>query len=64
MRPASGLARRLIAAHAIVIAVGATTLAVVAVLAGPGLFRIHVREALGPVSEAQRHISTRRSSVR
>jgi len=50
-RPSSGLARRLLAAHAVVIAVGATTLAVVAVLAGPSLFRSHVRAALGPLSE-------------
>ncbi len=42
-QPTSGLARRLLAAHALVIAVGATTVAVVAVLAGPSLFRSHVR---------------------
>ena len=51
-RPSSGLARRLLAAHAVVIAVGATTLAVVAVLAGPSLFRSHVRAALGPLSDS------------
>ena len=49
-RPSSGLTRRLLAAHAVVIAVGATTLTVVAVLAGPSLFRSHVRAALGPLS--------------
>lgn len=49
--PASGLTRRLLAAHAVVIAVGATTLAAVAVLAGPSLFRSHVRAALGPLSD-------------
>ena len=51
-QPTSGLARRLMAAHALVIAVGATTVAVVAVLAGPSLFRTHVRSALGPVSDS------------
>ncbi|HEX6255953.1 MAG TPA: ATP-binding protein [Euzebyales bacterium] len=51
-QPASGLTRRLLAAHAVVIAVGATTLAAVAVLAGPSLFRSHVRAALGPLSDS------------
>jgi signal transduction histidine kinase len=46
----SGLTRRLVAAQGLVIAIGATTLTVVAVLAGPHLFRVHLREALGPVS--------------
>jgi signal transduction histidine kinase len=50
--PSSGLVRRLVAAHALVIAVGATTLAAVAVLAGPSLFRSHVRAALGPLSDS------------
>ncbi len=48
----SVLARRLVTAHAVVIAVGATTLAVVAVVAGPRLFRSHVGEAPGPVSDS------------
>lgn len=51
-QPSSGLARRLLVANAVVIAVGATTLAVVAVLAGPSLFRSHVRAALGPLSDS------------
>jgi len=51
-QPSSGLARRLLAAHALVIAVGAATLAAVAVLAGPSLFRSHIRAALGPVSDS------------
>jgi two-component system sensor histidine kinase BaeS len=50
--PSSGLTRRLLAAHAVVIAVGATTLATVAVLAGPSLFRSHARAALGPLSDS------------
>lgn len=50
-RGPSRLAQRLVTAHALVIAVGATTLAAVAVLAGPSLFRSHVRAALGPVSD-------------
>lgn len=50
-QPRSGLARRLIASHGLVIAAGASTLAGVAILTGPSLFRSHVRQALGPLSQ-------------
>lgn len=50
--PRSGLARRLIASHGLVIAAGASTLAGVAILTGPSLFRSHVRQALGPMSDS------------
>lgn len=51
------LAGRLIASHGLVIAAGASTLAGVAILTGPSIFRSHVRQALGPISEtAARHL--------
>lgn len=50
-RHRSGLAGRLVASHAVVIAAGASTLAGVAILTGPSLFRSHVRQALGPLTE-------------
>lgn len=48
----SGLSRRLLGAHGLVIAAGAATLAGVAILTGPSLFRSHVRQALGPISDS------------
>lgn len=50
--PRRRLARRLLAANGLVIAAGAVTLAVVALLASPPLFHRHVGRALGPVSDA------------
>lgn len=47
--PRRRLARRLLAGQVLVIAVGLLTLAGVAVMAGPPVFRHHVREALGEV---------------
>jgi len=49
--PRRRLARRLLAANGLVIVAGAVTLAVVALLASPPLFHLHVGRALGPVSE-------------
>jgi two-component system sensor histidine kinase BaeS len=46
------LARRLLAANGLVIAAGAVTLAVVALLVSPPLFQRHVGRAVGPVSDA------------
>ena len=46
------LARRLLAGQVLVIVVGLLTLAGVAVIAGPPVFRHHVREALGEVTPA------------
>lgn len=46
------LARRLLLANGLVIAAGAVTLAVVALLVSPPLFHQHVTRALGPVSDA------------
>ncbi|MDX1619461.1 MAG: HAMP domain-containing sensor histidine kinase [Nitriliruptorales bacterium] len=55
--PRRRLARRLLAAHGLVIAAGAVTLAVVALLVSPPLFHRHVGRALGPVSDAvARHL--------
>ncbi|WP_370327590.1 sensor histidine kinase [Euzebya sp.] len=48
--PRRRLARRLLAANGLVIATGAVTLAVVALLVSPPLFHQHVGQALGPVS--------------
>lgn len=45
------LARRLLAAHGLVIAAGAVTLTVVALLVSQPLFHLHVGRALGPVTE-------------
>lgn len=50
--PRRRLARRLLAANGLVIAAGAVTLAVVALVASPPLFHRHVGRALGPVSDA------------
>ena len=50
--PRRRLARRLLLANGLVIAAGAVTLAVVALLVSPPLFHRHVTRALGPVSEA------------
>jgi len=50
--PRRRLARRLLAANGLVIAAGAVTLAVVALLVSPPLFHRHVGRALGPVSDA------------
>lgn len=50
--PRRRLARRLLTAQALVISAGGVTLAVVAVLVSPPLFRVHIRRALGPVSES------------
>lgn len=50
--PRRRLARRLLAANGLVIAAGAVTLAVVALLVSPPLFHRHVGGALGPVSDA------------
>ena len=48
--PRRRLARRLLLGQVLVIAVGLLTLAGVAVVAGPPIFRHHVREALGEVT--------------
>lgn len=50
--PRRRLARRLLTAQSLVIAAGGVTLAIVAVLVSPPLFRIHIRRALGPVSDS------------
>lgn len=50
-RPARGLTTRLMSAQLVVIALGSTVLAVVALAIGPGLFRRHVRRSIGPVSD-------------
>ena len=50
--PRRRLARRLLVAQSLVIAAGGVTLAVVAVLVSPPLYRVHIRRALGPVSDA------------
>lgn len=55
-RPA-GLASRLLAAQLLVIATAGLTLALVAAAAGPAVFDVHVRDALGIVSpEVSRHL--------
>lgn len=46
----AGLAGRLLAAQLLVIGAGAVTFALVALAAGPPLFRTHIRRALGTVS--------------
>jgi two-component system sensor histidine kinase BaeS len=52
-----GLAARLLTAQLLVIAVGSVTFAVVALAAGPPLFRTHIGQALGTVSTAvSRHL--------
>ncbi len=43
------LAARLLAAQGLIVIAGATTLAVVAVVVAPGLFRDHLQRAVGPV---------------
>lgn len=48
--PRRRLARRLLAGQVLVVAVGLLTLAGVAIVAGPPVFRHHVREALGVVT--------------
>jgi two-component system, OmpR family, sensor histidine kinase BaeS len=48
--PRRRLARRLLAGQVLVIVVGLVTLAGVAIVAGPPVFRHHVREALGVVT--------------
>jgi len=47
-----GLAGRLLAAQLLAIGAGAVTFVLVAMAAGPPLFRTHIREALGTVSPA------------
>src|SRR6266498_1008276 len=54
MRRRPGLAARLLAAHLLTTAVGALTLAAVALAAGPPLFRGHAQQALGVVSPTLR----------
>lgn len=49
--PRRRLARRLLVGQALVIGAGGVTLALVAVLVGPTLYRTHVRRAVGPVSD-------------
>jgi signal transduction histidine kinase len=52
-----GLAARLLAAQLLTLAIGGLTLAVVALAAGPPLFRAHIHRALGSVSPAvSRHL--------
>ena len=52
-----GLAARLITAQLLAIGAGAVTFAVVALAAGPPLFRTHIRDALGTVPPAlSRHL--------
>ncbi len=52
-----GLAARLLTAQLLAIGAGAVTFLLVALAAGPALFRTHVREALGTVSPAlSRHL--------
>jgi signal transduction histidine kinase len=53
-----GLAARLLTAQLLVIAAGVVTFAVVALVAGPPLFRTHLRDALGTVPPAvSRHLN-------
>ena len=42
----------MLVAQALVIAAGGVTLGIVAVLVSPPLFHIHIRRALGPVSDS------------
>lgn len=52
-----GLAARLLAAQLLAIGAGAITFALVALAAGPPLFRVHVRDALGTVpASLARHL--------
>ncbi len=48
-RHGGSLATRLFAAQALIVAAGATTLVIVAVVIAPGLFRSHLQRAVGPV---------------
>ena len=50
LRPADRLATRLFAAQALIVAVGALTLVLVAVVVAPGLFRDHVSHMMGSMS--------------
>lgn len=62
--PRRRLARRLLAANGLVIAAGAVTLTVVALLVSPPLFHRHVGRVLGPVSPAVgRHLDQALSSA-
>ncbi len=57
MRRRPGLAGRLLTAQLLVIGAGVLTFALVALAAGPPLFRIHIREALGAAPAAvARHL--------
>jgi signal transduction histidine kinase len=49
------LAARLFAAQGLIVIAGATTLAVVAVVVAPGLFRDHLQRAVGPVPPELAH---------
>lgn len=56
-RPRPGLVGKLLLAQALVIVAGAATLALVALALAPGLFRGHVRDALGAVpADVSRHL--------
>lgn len=56
MRPRS-LAARLVVGHALVILAGASSLALVALVVAPGIYRRHVRDALGVVpADVTRHL--------
>jgi two-component system sensor histidine kinase BaeS len=50
-----GLATRLFAAQALIVLAGAVTMVLVAFSVAPGLFRTHVRQAVGPVSPTLAH---------
>ncbi|GIF16335.1 sensor histidine kinase [Actinoplanes teichomyceticus] len=54
-RPRVGLAGRLFAAQAMVLLVGAATLGLVTVLAGPAMFHTHLRQISGDVDPALAH---------
>lgn len=49
------LSTRLFAAQALIVVAGAVTLALVAAVVAPGLFRAHLQRAIGPVSDEMAH---------
>lgn len=57
MTRSTGLAGRLLTAQLLVVGAGSVTFAIVALAAGPPLFRIHLRDALGTVPpDVTRHL--------
>ncbi|MFR9776994.1 sensor histidine kinase [Micromonospora sp. MS34] len=55
MKPQLGLPGRLLAAQALVVLVGAGTLALVAAVVGPAIFRSHLKRVGGPVDPGTAH---------